>query len=79
MLEQGRGVARDLAEAGRWFEKAALQGDRDAAFNLGVLLLVGEPDPETAKVRRAEARRWLTQAADAGHPQAVLLLPQAQP
>ena len=33
----GRGVARDDAEAVRWFRRAAEQGDADGQFNLAVM------------------------------------------
>lgn len=79
MLETGRGVSRDLDAAGDWFRKAADQGDKDAAFNLGVMLLVVGKDPAKAAARKAEARRYLAQAAEAGHPQAAALLPQTAP
>ena len=32
----GNGVTQDLAEAVRWYQKAADQGDADAQFALGV-------------------------------------------
>jgi uncharacterized protein len=32
---EGRGVARDYAEAVRWYRKAAEQGDADAQCDLG--------------------------------------------
>jgi TPR repeat protein len=77
MFENGRLLPRDLSAAASWFEKAAAQGDRDAAFNLGILLLVKEQNPERRAASRAEARRWLSLAAEKGHPQASAFLAQA--
>jgi uncharacterized protein len=38
---QGRGVAKDLAEAVKWYRKAADQGDATAQFNLGNMYAKG--------------------------------------
>ena len=35
--ENGDGVARDVAEAARWYERAAAKGDEDAKYNLARL------------------------------------------
>jgi len=37
MYELGRGVARDAAEAKRWYERAAAKGDEDAKARLRAL------------------------------------------
>lgn len=51
----------DLAEAERWFRRAAAQGERRAQSNLGHLLgpTVAQPDP----AKRAEALQWIVLAA----------------
>ena len=38
----GEGVTKDVAEAVRWYRKAADAGDTKAMFNLGVLYRKGE-------------------------------------
>lgn len=60
--ENGWGLPRSLTAARRWYRAAARQGDAEAAFRLGSLLL-------HADRRRADAAgvAWLRQAADAGH------------
>lgn len=62
----GTGVARDFAEAGRWFERAARLGDRDAQRNLGMLYLRG------LGMRQNDflAFAWFTEAAERGNPRA---------
>lgn len=59
---EGRGVARDDAEAVNWFRRAAEQGDMMAQFNLGASYAEG------AGVTRddAEAAKWFRRAADQG-------------
>jgi len=37
LYEKGHGVTADLAEAQRWYEKAAAEGDEDAKKNLARL------------------------------------------
>lgn len=74
-LEKGSGVPRDMKGARHWFTKAAEQGDNDAAFNLGVMMLVGSPEIPPDK---AEAKKWLTQAAKAGNGQAEEFLKKAE-
>ena len=38
---EGRGVAKDDAEAVRWYRKAAAQADANAQYNLGVMYSEG--------------------------------------
>jgi TPR repeat protein len=52
------GTSKDLAEALRWYEKAAVAGDPDGMTGLG-RLLVDRKD-------YSEGRRWLEKAAAAG-------------
>jgi TPR repeat protein len=63
LYHDGRGVGRDLAEAARWWQRAAEAGHREAQYQLGRLL--GEGADFAGKDR--EARRWLTAAARQGH------------
>ena len=42
----GQGVGQDFKEAVKWFRKAALQGDADAQFNLGLMYINGEGVPQ---------------------------------
>jgi TPR repeat protein len=51
-----------LAEAERWYVKAAEAGHAEALYTLG-LMAAGD--------RPSEARRWYRQACDAGHPKAL--------
>jgi TPR repeat protein len=74
-LEKGAGVPRDMKGACHWFTKVAEQGDADAAFNLGVMMLVGAPDVPADK---AKAKRWLSQAAASGNAQAAEFIKKAE-
>ncbi len=68
MYENGEGVAKDLAQAVRWYRKAADQGMDRAQYNLGVMYLAGEglsKDP-------AEALSWFRKAAEQGHADAQI-------
>ncbi|MGE3775405.1 MAG: tetratricopeptide repeat protein [Gammaproteobacteria bacterium] len=66
----GTGVARDFAEAGRWFERAARLGDANAQRNLGMLYLRG------LGVRQNDflAYAWFTEAAERGNRRATAYL-----
>ncbi|KAI9348458.1 TPR repeat protein [Zopfochytrium polystomum] len=70
MYLNGEGVAKDDAEAARWFRKAAKRGLACGQRNLGVLCLEGRG------VRRDpfEARKWLEKAAEQGDATAVRML-----
>ncbi|MGA3267220.1 MAG: tetratricopeptide repeat protein [Verrucomicrobiota bacterium] len=59
--DAGRGVAKDYAEAVKWYRKAAEQGHTDAQFNLGVCYAHGQ-GVATDKV---EAYAWFSMAAKA--------------
>lgn len=48
MLEQGQGTAPDLAEAYKWYRKAADQGIADAYFALGQIYQGGVAVPKDA-------------------------------
>ncbi len=62
MYLNGQGVARDNAEAAKWYRKAAEQGDAGAQFNLGVMYGGGQGVPQDY----AEAVKWFRKAADQG-------------
>jgi adenylate cyclase len=59
----GRGVARDLSEAVRWFQAAAEQGNARAQARLGVRYLRGEG----TAVDKVEALAWLMLASEQGN------------
>ena len=66
-----KSAARDaLAEAVKWFRKAAEQGDASAQFNLGVMYANGEGVPEDDQ----EAVRWYRKAAGQGSAEAQYCL-----
>ena len=46
MYAEGQGLPRDHAESGKWFRKAADQGDANAQANLGVMYANGLGVPE---------------------------------
>lgn len=60
LYRSGEGVPRDLGEAMRRYEQAALQGNADAQLNLGRLHAEGTPRDLTA------AYTWLSLAAGQG-------------
>ena len=62
MYSSGQGVARDDAEAVRWFRKAAEQGDATAQNDLGKAYATGEG----AARDQGQAARWFRKAADQG-------------
>ena len=59
----GIGVARDIAEANKWYRKSARLGEPRAMFSLG----------QIAYVQRdfSAAMRWFQRAAKAGHSRSV--------
>ena len=63
MLINGKGVARDLAEAAKWLEKAAELGDYEAPFILAGLHADGRGVPQDP----GKAMELLRQAAANGH------------
>ena len=58
----GRGVARDLAQAARWFRRAAEKGNAEAQSALGWMLMTGRG----VKRNDVESAFWLRKAADLG-------------
>lgn len=63
----GKGVAQDLTQARMLFEKAAAQGNAEAALNLGDMYSAGVTVPADA----AKAAAFYKQAADAGDARAA--------
>jgi TPR repeat protein len=63
---KGLGVAENVARASSWYALAAKNGDRMAAFELGLLYLRGDGVPKN----RARAAELFKQAADKGYPPA---------
>ena len=59
-------------EAVAYYRKAAAQGDAEGEFGLGSMYAAGEG----VKRDPAEARKWITRAAEKGHVPAVRLLAQ---
>ena len=69
-LNGGQGVAKDLAKAKSWYEKAASQGEPDIQMTYGLLHangLFGDPDYGIAE-------KWIERAARQGHVPAQLNL-----
>lgn len=67
MYSDGLGVPRDPRKAAMWFERAARQGHREAAFSLGFLLYYGAGEgPRAVAANPVESAIWLKQAADQG-------------
>jgi TPR repeat protein len=62
MYEDGAGVSKDLAEAARWYRKAADAGDARGMNNLGGMYEYGAGVSKNV----AEAVRWYRKAADLG-------------
>lgn len=61
----GSSLQRDLVKAAVWFRRAAVQGDAEAQFDLGVMYgTISAPDIVNAYV-------WMRLAASGGHQDAV--------
>ena len=63
MYADGRGVARDDAEAVRWYRRAAEQGNASGQVNLGLRYSTGRGVARDD----AEAVRWYRRAAEQGN------------
>jgi hypothetical protein len=61
MLESGKGVPRDYAEAVKWWRKEAEQGYADAMYYLGGMYNEGKGVPQDY----VEAHKWYNLAAAA--------------
>lgn len=66
----GAGIAKDEAEAARWYRKAADQGGAEAMYNLGVMYANGQGVSKDA----TEAVKWYRQAAEKNKPRAMAAL-----
>jgi len=62
MYLMGAGVAKDHAEAAKWYRKAAEQGDANAQYSLGVMYGTGEGVVES----NVNAHMWLNLARAQG-------------
>ena len=69
---KGNGVEVDLAEAVRWFRKAAEQGMPQAQYNLGLCLFRGAGVEKNV----VEGAMWLNSAAQQGDEKAERMLKQ---
>lgn len=69
----GRGVAKDDAEAVRWFRKAAEQGNADGQFELGYMYERGKGIAKD----EVEAGKWYQKAAALGNANAMRRLEHA--
>ena len=58
----GRGLARDPAEAYRWFHAAAEQGNREAQYSIANMLDLGDGVPKDYRM----AAKWYTLSAEQG-------------
>ncbi|MBV8905090.1 MAG: sel1 repeat family protein, partial [Acidobacteriia bacterium] len=63
----GDGIARDYAEAEKWYRKAAEQGIASAEFGLGIMYDLGQGVPQDYK----QAMEWYTKAAEASYAPAM--------
>lgn len=70
MYEAGRGVERDLAEAGRRFLLAAEAGDAEAQYGLGVMLRTGKAQPADPQ----QSLQWLRRSAAQKYSPAIAAL-----
>jgi hypothetical protein len=62
LLYQSASVAQDFTKARAWYEKAAVEGDARAMFNLGLLYANGQGVTQDY----VKARDWYEKAADKG-------------
>lgn len=73
MYYQGKGTAKNFAEAARWFRRSAEQGYPEGQLDLGTSLWSGEGIP----VDHAEAVQWFRKAAAQGNDEAQFWLGNA--
>ena len=66
-LANGRGVKKDEFEATRWYSEAASRKDPEAEYQIAMRLLRGKGGMKEDLVA---GRKWLTDAAAHGHPEA---------
>jgi TPR repeat protein len=70
MYKNGRGVAKDEAEAVKWYRKAAEQNHDQAQYNLGNSYFSGQG----VATNYVEAVKWWRQAAEQNYDQAQYTL-----
>jgi uncharacterized protein len=70
MYYYGQGIPEDEKVAVEWLTRAALQGNRDAMFELGNAYLLGHEAPKLIPEPDREAALWYFRAANAGHAEA---------
>jgi TPR repeat protein len=75
LYHSGWGPERDLKKAVRWYSLAGEQEENRAQFNLGVLLVEGEPDGIT--VDYSAGVTWIKRSAKNGNTRARELLAEA--
>ena len=63
LYQLGLGIPRDPAKAVRWYSQAAVAGNREAQFELALMLARGEGTP----VDRLKAKGWFEEAIKQGH------------
>lgn len=66
----GDGLRKDLSQSRYWYQKAAEQGESDAAFNLGAMILLGEGGTKSERT----AMKWLKHAVALGSSDACILM-----
>ena len=66
MYAKGQGVAKDFAEAMKWYRKSAEQGNARAQINLGYMYAAGRGVAQDY----SEAMKWYTKAAEQGNARA---------
>lgn len=70
MYQQGKGVARNAAQALAWLAKAAEAGNAEAQFRVASFYLASGSG--SGAVSGADAHQWLLKAAEQGHAMAMV-------
>jgi TPR repeat protein len=68
--EKGKGVAKNIVEAVKWYTKAAEQGCAEAQYSLACCYSKGQG----VKKDDVEAKKWYAKAAEQGNKKAQALL-----
>ena len=63
MYSKSIGVKQDYIKAVEWYQKAAVQGNADAQYNLGTMYYTGRGVTRDYK----QAKKWWRLAADQGN------------
>jgi TPR repeat protein len=72
MYRDGEGVAKNLAEAAKYYRLAAEQGDVAGQFEIAIMYEIGEGVAQSY----TEAAAWYKRAADRGHAEAQAAMAQ---